>query len=104
MLNNRADKLVLKAFLELPVPEALHREDAALAARCGDELHSVANRLLVGRSGTIEIRTPQLISKEDKAALNAAITRLADGEAKRELVFFYRLAILVELVILKYRV
>ena len=72
MLNNRADKLVLKAFLELPVPEALRREDAALAARCGDELHSVANRLLVGRSGTIEIRTPQLISKEDKAALNAA--------------------------------
>ena len=104
MLNNRADKLVLKAFLELPVPEALRREDAALAARCGDELRSVANRLLVGRSGTIEIRTPQLISKEDKAAFNAAITRLADGEAKRELVFFYRLAILVELVILKYRV
>ena len=26
MLNNRADKLVLKAFLELPVPEALRRE------------------------------------------------------------------------------
>lgn len=104
MLNNKADKLVLKAFLELPVPEALRREDASLAARCGDELRSVANRLLVGRSGTIEIRTPQLISKEDKTALNAAITRLADGEAKRELVFFYRLAILVELVILKYRV
>lgn len=103
MLNNKADKLVLKAFLELPVPEALRREDAALAVRCGDELRSVANRLLVGRSGTIEIRMPQLISKEDKAALNGAITRLPDGEEKRELVFFYRLAILVELVILKYR-
>ena len=104
MLNNRADKLVLKAFLELPVLAALRREDAPLAARCGEELRSVANRLLVGRSGSIEILAPQLISKEDKAALNALITRLPDGEEKRELVFFYRLAILVELVILKFRV
>lgn len=104
MLNNKTDKLVLKAFLELPVPEALRRENAALAARCGDELRSVANRLLVGRSQTIELLTPQLISREDKAALNDAITRLPEGEDKRALVFFYRLAILVELVIQKYRV
>lgn len=103
MLKNRVDKLVLKAFLETPVPEALRREDAALALRAGDGLRSMANRLLVGRSESIEILTPGLISKEDKAALNNIITRLPDGEEKRDMVFFYRLAILVETILLKYR-
>lgn len=103
MLKNRADKLVLKAFLELETPEAIVREDASLALRVGSELRSLANRLLMGRSEKIELFTPSLIAKEDKAALNAVITRLPDGEEKRETVFFYRLAVLTETVILKYR-
>ena len=103
MLNNRADKLLLKAFLELPVPDALRRADADLAQRCGDGLRSLANRLLVGRSGQIEILTPAVISREDKAALNGIVTRLPDGGEKQDLVFFYRLAVLVEMVILKYK-
>ena len=103
MLKNRADKLVLKAFLELDVPAALTREDEALARRCGAELQSLANRLLMGRSETIEILTPAVLSKEDKAAFNNIISRLPDGEEKRELVFFYRLAVLVETILLKYR-
>lgn len=103
MLKNRADKLVLKAFLETQVPDALRREDASLARRAGDELRSVTNRLLMGRSETIEILTPGLLTKEDKAAVNNIITRLPDGDEKRDLVFFYRLAILVETVVLKYR-
>lgn len=103
MLKNKVDKLVLKAFLETPVPDVLRREDAALAVRAGDELRSVTNRLLMGRSETIEILTPALLTKEDKAAINNLITRCPDEEEKRELVFFYRLAILVETVVLKYR-
>ncbi len=103
MLKNKADKLVLKALLELPVPELLRREDAALAARCGDDLRSLANRLLVGRSERIELLTPAAISREDKAAVNSLITRSPDGEEKKELIFFYRLAALAEMVILKYR-
>lgn len=103
MLKNKVDKLVLKAFLETEVPQVLRREDEALAKRAGDELRSVTNRLLMGRSETIEILTPGLLTKEDKAAINNIITRLPDGEEKRDLVFFYRLAILVETVVLKYR-
>ena len=103
MLKNRADKLVLKAFLELQVPEALRREDPALAVRGGEALLSMANRLLMGRSESIGILTPALLTKEDKAAFNGVISRLPDGEEKRELVFFYRLAILVETILLKYR-
>ena len=103
MLKNRADKLVLKAFLELDVPAALTREDEALARRCGAELQSLANRLLMGRSETIEILTPAVLAKEEKAAFNNIISRLPDGEEKRELVFFYRLAVLVETILLKYR-
>ena len=103
MLKNRADKLVLKAFLELDVPAALTREDEALARRGGAALQSLANRLLMGRSETIEILTPTVLAKEDKAAFNNIISRLPDGEEKRELVFFYRLAVLVETILLKYR-
>ena len=103
MLKNKVDKLVLKAFLEMEVPAALRREDEALARRGGDELRSLANRLLMGRSESIEILTPCVLTKEDKAGFNNIITRLPDGEEKRDLVFFYRLAILVETLLLKYR-
>lgn len=103
MMKNRVDKLVLKAFIEAPIPQALLREDAALAERGGKGVQSLANRLLMGRSESIEILTPSVLSKEDKAAFNGLITRLPDGEEKRELVFFYRLAVLVETILLKYR-
>ena len=103
MLKNKVDKLVLKAFLELNVPECLRREDAALAKCFGDDLRSMANRLLMGRDEKIEILLPQLLTKEDKAGLNNIITRLENEDEKRELVFFYRLAILVETLLYKYR-
>lgn len=102
MMKNRADKLVLKAFLELEVPQAL-RADEALAGRYGDYLRTLVNRLLMGRDERIEILTPQLLTKEDKADMNGLITRLSDGEEKREAIFYYRLAILAESVIYKYR-
>ena len=104
MLSNKVDKLVLKAFLENKVPEALRREDAELAVRIGDDMLSMANRLLMGRSETIEILKLPLISKEDKTLVNAIISRLTDEKAKQEVVFFYRLVILVETILYKYRV
>ena len=103
MLKNRADKLVLRALLETPAPNALVEADAALAQRFIDDFRSLVNRLLVGRSETIELYAPPL-AREDKAAVNNLITRLPDGEAKRELVFYYRLAVLAETVVLKYAV
>ena len=103
MLKNKVDKLVLKAFLEMNVPECLRRENVALAKCFGDDLRSMANRLLMGRNESIEILTPYVLSKEDKAGYNNIITRLPDGEEKRDLVFFYRLAVLVETILLKYR-
>jgi len=103
VLKNKVDKLVLKAFLEMQVPECLRNEDAALAKCFGDDLRSMANRLLMGRDEKIEILKSQLLTKEDKAGINNIITRLPDGEDKRELVFFYRLAILVETLLFKYR-
>ena len=57
----------------------------------------------MGRSEQIEILTPTVLTKEDKAAVNDVITRSPDGEEKRDLIFYYRLAVLVETVLLKYR-
>ena len=104
MLSNKVDKLVLKAFLENKVPDVLRREDAGLAKRMGDDMLSFANRLLMGRSETIEILKLPLISKEDKVEINAMISRTADENDKRELIFFSRLVILAETIIYKYKV
>ena len=103
MLSNKVDKLILKAFLENKVPEVLRREDAALAVRIGDDMLSFANRLLMGRNETIEILKLPLITKEDKTEINAMISRIDDENDKRELVFFYRLVILVETILYKYK-
>lgn len=103
MLKNKVDKLVLKAFLEMELPAALPREDAALAKKYGEELRSLANRLLMGRDEKIEILVLPVLSKEDKGGINALISRLEDEEEKRELVFYSRLAVLVETILLKYR-
>lgn len=102
MLSNKVDKLILKAFLENKTPEALYREDRALAVRIGDNMLSYANRLLMGRSESIEILKLPLISKEDKAAVNSLISRIQDENDKRDVVFFYRLVILVETILYKY--
>ena len=102
MLSNKVDKLVLKAFLENKVPDVLRREDASLAQRIGDDMLSYANRLLMGRSETIEILKLPLISKEDKTQINAMTSRIEDENDKRELIFFYRLVILAETIIYKY--
>ena len=103
MLKNRVDKLVLKALLEADAPAVLAEADGALAKRFVDDFRSIVNRLLMGRSETIELFAPPL-NREDKAAVNNLITRLPDGDAKRELVFYYRLAILAETVVVKYSV
>ena len=103
MLKNRADKLVLRALLETPAPAALAEADAALSKRFVEDFKSLVNRLLVGRSETIELFAPPL-DREDKGAVNNLITRLPDGGEKRELVFYNRLAVLAETVVLKYAV
>ena len=103
MLSNKVDKLILKAFLENKVPEVLRREDSALAQRIGDDMLSFANRLLMGRSETIELLKLPLITKEDKTEVNAMISRIEDENDKRELIFFYRLVILVETILYKYK-
>ena len=103
MLSNKVDKLILKAFLENKVPEVLRREDAALSQRIGDDMLSFANRLLMGRSETIELLKLPLITKEDKTEINAMISRIDDENDKRELIFFYRLVILVETILYKYK-
>lgn len=102
MLSNKVDKLVLKAFLENKTPDALRLADAELAKRMGDDMLSYANRLLMGRNETIEIRKLPLLSKEDKMQINQIISRTENEADKREIVFFYRLVILVETVLYKY--
>lgn len=103
MMRNRSEKLVIKAFLELETPKVLLARDAALAERCGANLRALANRLLMSRDERITVPAPGILRREDKAALNDIVTRLPEGGEKWEMIFFYRLAILVEIILSKYR-
>lgn len=103
MMKNRTEKYVIKAFLELKTPDALYSTDERLAQRFGDRLRTTANRLLMNREDKIPLHPDDLLSKEDKNAINHVITQLEDWEQKWELVFFYRLCILVDNILLKYQ-
>ena len=103
MIKNRVDKLVLKAFLEMETPAALIREEEALARKYGTELRSLVNRLLMGRDEKIELLVVPVLSKEDKGGINTLISRLADEDEKRDLVFYSRVAVLAESLLYKYR-
>lgn len=103
MMKNRAEKLVIKAFLELETPKVLLLQNAALAQRFGADLRALANRLLMSREERIVVSGPHILNREDKVLLNEIVTRQPDGAEKWEMIFFYRLAILVEIILLKYR-
>lgn len=103
MIQNRSEKWILKAFLELDIPEVSTLAEKELICRSRESLKSLANRLLMSRNSSIEILPQNMWQKEDKVAINNLITRLPEGKQKAEMVFFYRLAILVELILLKYQ-
>jgi len=99
-MKNKQYKLILRAFLASKIPDALKNHsmdmidiDSYIAGYC--------SRLLRG-SKTVLVSMP-LIPSEDRKKFDKLIN-MSEGEERIELIIYYRLAVLAELVILQYSI
>ena len=88
--------MILQAFIETKIPEIIKREkpdltsvDSSLGGYCTRVLHD---------DQIADLR--QVITKETMSAFSELINH-SNGEQRKELIIYYRLAVLVEEVILQ---
>lgn len=100
MMENKQHMYMLKAFVESRIPTAVCKHapeliiiDSILGGYCTQ---------LINREKFIELQSGEFISKSEKAAFSKLINQ-STGIEKNELVVYYRLAILVEAVLIQYR-
>ena len=92
-MKNKQHKYILKAFLNSNIPTVIRKSfpelmviDSVIGGYCSQ---------LIKRAKFIELPSSEFISKTEKAAFS--------GTEKDELIVYYRLAMLVEAVLLQYR-
>ena len=99
-MKNKQHEYILKAFLESNIPTVMRR--------CSPELMVIDSIIggyctqLVKRVKYIEFPASEIISKTEKATFSKLINQ-STGMEKDELVVYYRLAILVESILMQYR-
>ena len=99
-MKNRQHEYILRAFVEAHIPVAIRK--------CAPELIAIDSILggyctqLINRAKFIDLQSGELISKTEKAVFSKLINQ-STGMEKDELVVYYRLAILVEAVLVQYR-
>lgn len=99
-MKNKQHKYILKAFLNSNIPTVIRKSfpelmviDSVIGGYCSQ---------LIKRAKFIELPSSEIISKTEKAAFSELINQ-STGTEKDELVVYYRLAMLVEAVLLQYR-
>ena len=104
---NKQHKYVLKAFIESRIPYEI-KSNAPVVIRSDTPDLMMLDSIIGGyctqilsRRSKINVLHKPIISPEDKLAFSSLINK-ASGERKEELVFYYRLAILAEYIILQY--
>lgn len=99
-MKNKQHEYILKAFLESNIPTVMRR--------CSPELMVIDSIIggyctqLVKRVKFIKFPASEIISKTEKATFSKLINQ-STGMEKDELVVYYRLAILVESILIQYR-
>lgn len=99
-MKNKQHEYILKAFLESSVPMVMRR--------CSPELMDIDSIIggyctqLLKRVKFVEFPSNEIISKAEKAIFSKLINQ-STGMEKDELVVYYRLAILVESILIQYR-
>lgn len=98
-MKNKQHEYILKAFLASNIPAVIRRSapklmviDSVLGGYCTQ---------LIDHARSIELPASEIISKAEKAAFSELIDR-STGAEKDELVVYYRLAILVGSVLIRY--
>ena len=99
-MKNKQHEYILKAFLESSIPTVMRRNFPELLAI--DSVIGGWCTQLVKRKKSVELPSSEIISKTEKAVFSELINQ-STGIEKDELVMYYRLAILVESVLIQYR-
>lgn len=99
-MKNKQHKYILKAFLESSIPAIMRRSSPELIAV--DSVIGGYCTQLIKRAKFIEFPSSEIISKNVKNAFSELINQ-STGMEKDELVVYYRLAILVESILIQYQ-
>ena len=100
MMKNKQHEYILKAFLKSSIPTTMRRSAPELMAI--DSVIGGYCSQLTKRAKFIELQSNEIISKTEKATFSELINQ-SKGMEKDELVVYYRLAILVEAILIQYR-
>lgn len=99
-MKSKQHEYILKAFLNSSIPAVIRRSspelmviDSVIGGYCSQ---------LIKRAKLISLQSSAIISKTEKAAFSELINQ-STGMEKDELVLYYRLAILVESILIQYR-
>lgn len=99
-MKNKQHEYILKAFINSRIPMVIRRNfpeliaiDSVVGGYCSQLIH---------RAKFIELPSSEIISKTEKTAFSELINQ-STGMEKDELVVYYRLAILVESILIQYR-
>ena len=99
-MKNKQHEYILKAFINSRIPMAIRRYSPELIAI--DSVVWGYCSQLIHRAKFIELPSSEIISKTEKAVFSELINQ-STGMEKDELVVYYRLAILVESILIQYR-
>ena len=100
LMKNKQHEYILKAFLESSIPTVMRRSSPELMAI--DSIIGGYCTQLVKQAKFVELPSREIISKTEKATFSELINQ-SRGMEKDELVVYYRLAILVESILIQYR-
>ena len=99
-MKSKQHEYILKAFLNSSIPMVIRRNSPELMVI--DSVVGGYCSQLINRAKFIELPSSEIISKAEKAAFSELINQ-STGMEKDELVVYYRLAILVESILIQYR-
>lgn len=99
-MKNKQHEYILKAFLESSIPRIMRRSSPELMAI--DSIIGGYCTQLIRQAKFVKFPSSEIISKTAKAAFSELINQ-STGMEKDELVVYYRLAILVESILIQYR-
>lgn len=99
-MKNKQHKYILKAFINSRIPTVIRRSSPELMII--DSVIGGYCTQLITWTKRIELPSSEIISKTEKAAFSELINQ-STGIEKEELVVYYRLAILVESILIHYR-
>ena len=100
-MTNKQHKYILMAFVESVIPRTI-RQQAPELMTIDSVLGGYCTQLLKGKDRINIVGNVPLITKDEKQRFSSLISS-AEGEAREDLVVYYRLLVLVESILFQYQ-